>query len=31
MAKATLGDGQTLLAVNDLFIGIRGHVSARHE
>lgn len=31
MARATLGDGQTLLAVNDLFIGIRGHMSARYE
>lgn len=31
MARATLGDGQTLLAVNDLFIGMRSHVSARYE
>lgn len=31
MAKATLTDGQALLAVNDLFIGTRGHASARYE
>jgi len=31
MAQATLSDGQQLLAVNDLFIGTRGHVSARYE
>lgn len=31
MAKATLSDGQELLAVNDFFIGARGHVSARYE
>lgn len=31
MAKATLTDGQELLAVNDIFIGARGHVSARYE
>lgn len=31
MARATLSDGQTLLAVNDLFIGVRSHVSARYE
>lgn len=31
MARATLGDGQGLLAVNDLFIGMRSHVSARYE
>lgn len=31
MAQATLTDGQTLLAVNDLFIGTRGHTSARYE
>lgn len=31
MAKATLTDGQELLAVNDFFIGTRGHVSARYE
>ena len=31
MARARLGDGQTLLAVNDLFIGMRSHVSARYE
>lgn len=31
MARARLGDGQTLLAVNDLFIGVRSHVSARYE
>jgi hypothetical protein len=30
MAKATLNDGQTLHAVNDLFIGQRSHVSARY-
>jgi NAD kinase len=30
MAKATLNDGQTLLAVNDLFIGVKGHGSARY-
>lgn len=31
MALATLTDGQTLLAVNDFFIGTRGHISARYE
>jgi hypothetical protein len=31
MAKATLNDGQTLHAVNDLFIGQRSHVSARYR
>lgn len=31
MARARLGDGQTPLAVNDLFIGMRSHVSARYE
>lgn len=30
MARATLPDGQTLLAVNDLFIGQKTHVSARY-
>lgn len=31
MAKAVLSDGQELLAVNDLFIGAKSHVSARYE
>lgn len=31
MACATLNDGQTLLAVNDLFIGQKTHVSARYQ
>ncbi|MDR1826799.1 MAG: sugar kinase [Methylobacteriaceae bacterium] len=31
MAKAALPDGQTLYAVNDLFIGPRSHTSARYE
>lgn len=31
MAKASLTDGQTLYAVNDLFIGPRTHTSARYE
>lgn len=31
MAKARLSDGQTLYAVNDLFIGARSHVSAIYE
>lgn len=31
MARARLTDGQQLLAVNDFFIGMRGHVSARYE
>lgn len=30
MAKAELGDGQKLYAVNDLFVGVRSHVSARY-
>jgi NAD kinase len=30
MALARLRDGQTLLAVNDLFVGQRSHVSARY-
>jgi NAD kinase len=30
MAQATLNDGQTIYAVNDLFIGARTHVSARY-
>lgn len=31
MAKATLTNGQSLYAVNDLFIGPKTHVSARYE
>ncbi len=31
MAKAVLNDGQTLYAVNDLFIGQKTHVSARYH
>jgi NAD kinase len=31
MAQATLNDGQLLLAVNDLFVGVRSHVSARYH
>jgi NAD kinase len=31
MARARLSDGQTLYAVNDLFIGGKSHVSARYE
>ena len=31
MAKATLNDGQELLAVNDFFIGQRTHQSARYQ
>lgn len=31
MAKASLNDGQTLYAVNDLFIGQRTHLSARYR
>ena len=31
LAQARLSDGQSLLAVNDLFIGLRGHASARYE
>ena len=30
LAEAVLGDGQRLLAFNDLFIGARSHVSARY-
>ena len=31
LAEANLGDGQRLLAFNDLFIGCASHVSARYE
>lgn len=31
MAEAVLNDGQTLLAFNDLFIGVRTHTSARYQ
>jgi hypothetical protein len=31
MARATLNDGQSILAVNDLFIGQKTHVSARYR
>jgi hypothetical protein len=31
MAKAVLNTGQTLYAVNDLFVGQRSHVSARYK
>ncbi len=31
MAEASLNDGQTLLAVNDLFIGQKTHTSARYR
>jgi hypothetical protein len=31
MALAELNDGQSLHAVNDLFIGVRSHVSARYR
>ena len=31
MARATLNDGQTLHALNDLFIGQKTHVSARYQ
>ena len=31
MAKATLNDGQEIIAVNDIFIGPRFHTSARYE
>jgi len=31
MARATLDDGQTIEAVNDLFIGVRTHASARYR
>lgn len=30
MAEAKLNDGQSLLAFNDLFIGVRTHISARY-
>ena len=30
MAEARLNDQQSLLAFNDLFIGVRGHISARY-
>lgn len=30
MAQVTLGDGRSLLAVNDLFIGTRSHISSRY-
>lgn len=30
-ARVRLSDGQSLCAVNDFFIGIKGHVSARYE
>ncbi len=30
MAEARLNDGQSLLAFNDLFVGVRSHVSARY-
>ncbi|OIO89953.1 MAG: hypothetical protein AUK03_13720 [Anaerolineae bacterium CG2_30_64_16] len=30
MAEARLNDGQKLLAFNDLFIGVRSHISARY-
>ncbi len=30
MAEAHLNDGQVLLAFNDLFVGVRSHVSARY-
>lgn len=30
MAEAVLNDGQRLLAFNDLFIGVRSHISARY-
>jgi NAD kinase len=30
MAEASLNDGQSLLAFNDLFIGVRSHISARY-
>jgi len=30
MAQASLHDGQRLLAFNDLFIGVRSHISARY-
>jgi hypothetical protein len=31
MAEARLNDGQSLLAFNDLFIGVRSHLSARYR
>jgi len=31
MAQATLSDGQRLLAFNDLFVGVRSHVSAHYR
>jgi NAD kinase len=31
MAEARLNDGQSLVAFNDLFIGVRSHVSARYS
>ena len=31
MASCTLNDGQQILALNDLFLGRRGHASARYE
>jgi NAD kinase len=31
MARASLSDGQTMFAVNDLFIGPKSHTSARYE
>ncbi|MDR2188990.1 MAG: hypothetical protein LBE62_13270 [Azonexus sp.] len=31
IARVQINDGQTLLAVNDFFIGVRGHVSARYD
>ncbi len=31
MAQAQLNDGQSLLAFNDLFVGVRSHVSARYR
>jgi NAD kinase len=31
MARAELNDGQVLHAVNDLFVGVRSHVSARYR
>jgi NAD kinase len=31
LAEATTGDGQRMLAFNDLFIGARSHISARYK
>ena len=31
MAQASVNDGQQLLAFNDLFVGVRSHVSARYH